>query len=140
MAAVVGSMTKPIAIAVSILVGVIAIVLIYLAGKGAGDKPKKRPKPYDLPNNGTGIPVGWSPTPSAQKLYSAMKGPGTDVMRVYGTLEDKTDDQLVAIVNEFDRLYFDEYGEDFFAWVDGEAILDKPRVYDYFQGTGISPG
>lgn len=111
------------------LIGFLAVKEIF------GKNDVKLPPPVELPNNGTGIPTGWTPTNSAMILYDAMKGAGTDEDQLFGILQDKTPDQLAAIYNEFTRLYFKESKQNLFQWFKSDLSgNDLARALAYFSG------
>lgn len=118
--------------------GILIIYLIYAAGKKAASGTSA-----PLPNNGTGIPAGWTATQDAMVLHDAMDngswvlgaGYGTDEDAIWGVLEGKTDDQLVAIYNEFNRLYQAESEMDLMDWFEEDLEGDDlNRALGYFNG------
>lgn len=70
------------------------IIAIWYYGYRSGGK-------IPLPNNGGGIPLGWTAVIPVQRLISAMDGVGTDENEIFETLEGLTNDQLAAIINEY---------------------------------------
>ena len=101
------------------IAGVIIVVVVYYfytAGKKAGGI-------ITYPNNGTGIPSGWSPRPVVVQLQSAFNPSGNSWMTAFdGTNEDLiwsslnnlTDDQLASVYNDYLQ-------------VTGHSILDDLR-------------
>ena len=72
---------------------------------------KKPPPPKRLPTAGSGIPLGWVPTPYTNMIYKALDGWITSGKeRAYITLLSFTDDQLTAVYNDWNRLYQPEEG------------------------------
>lgn len=86
--------TKKIIIGISLVT--IVGGLVYWFGIRAGRK-------LPLPTSGNGIPEGWTPVIVVEQLRSAMDGVGTDENAVYNALEGLTDDQLAAVVNEYNH-------------------------------------
>jgi len=81
---------------------VVAIILaIYYYGYKAGDKLK-------LPNNGGGIPQGWTAGKIVTDLKGLFSGWWDEVFNVNystvkGELANLTDDQLAAVANEYEH-------------------------------------
>ena len=117
-------------------VGILLVILfIYFSGKKSGkDKNRKPPKPAPLPNNGQGIPQGWSPSGPAIRLHSAMEGWGTDYEAIWNALTGLTNDQLAAVKNEFDRRFHQEGDGDLFEWFEDDMSGDNlGRAMGYFK-------
>lgn len=67
---------------------------------------------------------GWSPTPIAQRLYTAMSGINiTDTANdaALNSLVSLSDAQFIAVCNEFKRLYEDSV----YNWVAGEFFVSS---------------
>jgi|SRR6476469_1872800 len=131
---------KPLQITL-IVVGL--IIGIYLWGKkSANDKQK-----YDaeLPDNGTGIPAGWSPQPIADKLYEVMDG----IFQFGNTKEEEwrlclslTDDQLTAVYVAFNRTYCRDNNETLTSWIEDETGIAfnsaKPRLLNRLRSLNLN--
>lgn len=109
---------------IGVLIILVIAGVIYYFGKKAG---KKLP----LPNGGSGIPQGWSPVQSAERLYAAMDGLGTDEDAIWNVLADKTPDQLAAIYNEYQHRFGQNLFDDFKGDLDDQ---DLARAMQFFQG------
>lgn len=97
---------------VIIVVAIGLLLFVYFQGKKTGKLKQQlnQAKPEPLPNNGAGIPSGWSPAPLVSKLFKVLDGvdwfaSNDDKKTVYGELSSLTKDQLTAVYNEFNRLY-----------------------------------
>lgn len=101
-----------------IIAGVVIaiVVIIYLAGRKSGknkaDGDLKEElahikAPLPLPTGGNGIGPNFSASNLAGKLNRAMKGMGTDEDAIYDVFlqEIRTDDELIAVNNEYNRDY-----------------------------------
>lgn len=111
---------------------IIAIIAIFFWGRSSKDS---QPPALQLPNSGSGIPAGWSATPAANALYSAMKGFGTDEAAIWATLEPLTADQRAAVYNEFSNQFYSEYDCDLLCWFRGDLSGDQlSRALNYFSG------
>lgn len=88
----------------SVIIAVLAFIVwrVYVWIKKQGGFVK-------YPNNGQGIPAGWSPVPFADRLYNAMDGFGTDENEIWAVLEgaNLTDDMKAAVYNQ----YYKKYGK-----------------------------
>lgn len=112
---------KPLQIA--LIVAALAVGIYWYGKTSAFDKQKLNPA---LPNNGQGIPAGWSPEPLAGKLYQVMNG-------VFGFAKDKetqwqiamslTNDQLTAVYGAFNRMYCANSNETLTTWIDDESAI-----------------
>lgn len=122
---------RPVIVLVLVIVALLAIAL-FVFGRSTVDKI---PKPLKLPDGGKGIPDGWSPVPSAQALHGAMSGAGTDEALIWSTLSGLTNDQLTAILNEFNNQFGAEYpGCDLYCWFRGDLSgEDLQRAMNYFN-------
>lgn len=87
--------------------------------------------PLPLPNNGSGIPDGWSPTGDVVKLRNAMDGFGTNEEGIFDTLTGKTSDQLIAIKNEYGHRYNEDLIEAFNSELSGD---DLQRALEFYKG------
>lgn len=118
-------------------VGLISIAVITRSLTKDKDVPKA-PKPFDFPTAGSGIPKGWTPSADARVLHTAMEGAGTDTDAIFAALQGNTKDQLVAIYNEFTRLFWDEGDGDLFAWFEDDLdSADLSRALSFFNETGL---
>ena len=126
-----------------IAIALVLAIIIWFIGKRNGKRDKGTQA--NLPNNGNGIPTGWSPKPDAVKLYNAMQSDwynpfdwGTDEDAIFSVLESKTPDQVAAIYNEFNRLYYSEYGCDLICWLESElSSSDLSRAMSSFNGIAV---
>jgi len=115
------------------IVVIIIVTVIFFYGRNSASV-NKPPKPKDLPNSGSGIPKGWSPSSSARKIHSSMSGIGTDTSLLFNTLDPLTDDQLAAVFNEFNRLYSNEGEGDLFQWFEDDLDSEElSRALGYFK-------
>jgi hypothetical protein len=109
----------------------IVVAIIYYAGRSAGIK-KAEESIVQLPDNGSGIPKGFNPTPYANELYDVMKGlgqlTGTKDKAFRRSLELPTDDMLAAVNNKFNQLYLNRGSGTLIKWLEDEIW------YDYFTG------
>lgn len=118
-------------IAIIILIVVLVIVGAYLAGKSK--KNKYAPKHKPLPTGGEGIPIvgtdtkgapiPWNPTPLAKELYDVMDGVWTPLIKkdnAFAKLSALTDDQITAVYNRFNDLYYSEDDATLTEWIDDE--------------------
>lgn len=124
---------------------IISLVLfIYFFGKNEGEEDEQKKvleqkanstAVVKLPNNGSGIPTGWSATPSATKIYVAMKGWGTDENAFFTTLDTLTDDQIAAVYNKFNELYETSSGYNLIEWIQADfSGGELSRALAYFDG------
>lgn len=112
----------------------IIIIVIILVAVGMYIQKLKGHKPKKLPNNGSGIPAGWSPDATATELHNAMAGAGTDEDAIWNALNGLTPDQCAAVYNRFGELYFAEYGCDLYKWFEDDlSSTDLARAMDYFK-------
>lgn len=93
-----------------VVITIAIIISIYLLGKRFGVLATQTPQVKPLPNNGEGIPTGWTAEGVAQQLYDAMFGgslfgAGTDEDKIFNTLTPLTDDQLAATYNTYNTLF-----------------------------------
>lgn len=106
----------------------VVVAFVYFAYR----QGKKRGQIVTFPNNGTGIPVGWSPRPVVESLLAAMQGFGTDETAIWDALEGLTDDQLAAVYNDFNTLLPDD--QNLFEWFRSELSGDElKRALNYFK-------
>jgi hypothetical protein len=117
---------------------IIIVWYFYSEGKKAAEGTQA-----ELPNNGTGIPAGWTPGADAMGLHDEMDngswlmgaGYGTDEEKIWSILTGKTDDQLISIYNEFNRLYQADSGMTLIGWFNEDLSGDDlTRALDYFNG------
>lgn len=143
--AFVGEYWKQILITVAII-----IVLWYVLKwtgladeiKGKLKKPPKATTPDGFDgsqaqwfNPDTGMMEAYDPRPDVVELKEAMAGPGTDEDAIWSVLDLKTDQQLVAIYNDFQ----DYTGEDLFEWFSGDLSGENlSRAMNYFSGIQIN--
>lgn len=122
--------------------GLLALYFIYQIFKDDDDDDHIIVEPDPLPNNGSGIPAGWTPTNAVARIKSAFDWTwhegGTDEPAIYSALADKTKDQLVAIYNDFNRQHATKSKPNLFKWFEDEMSgEDLMRAMDYFNGTGL---
>ena len=88
------------------ITGVIVVAIAYFIYK----QGKKAGSIIEYPNNGTGIPRGWSPRPVVTQLKQAFNPSGntwmsafdgTDEDLIWSALSNLTDDQLAAVYNDY---------------------------------------
>jgi len=101
---------------------VLIAITLYIAGrytmKKKAEKEGKAPiKSEDLPNSGSGIPKGWTPSGIAERLYIALKGWSFGFLyaknlRLYIELNALTNDQFVAVFKAYNRAYDKNLRED----------------------------
>jgi len=112
------------------LIGLAAIIgtgaFLWWRGKQAGANT-----PLPLPDNGSGIPDGWSPTGEVIILRNAFNGFGTDEEAIFDALNNKTADQLIAIKNEYANRYHVDLLDEFNAELSGD---DLQRALNYYNG------
>lgn len=125
----------------TVIIGVIIIALaIFFFGRaskkgGVGSKPLD---PKDLPNSGSGIPSGWSPTPLVEKLYNAMEGvnwlmtPNGDLFKELATLA--TDDMVAAVAIDF----YNRYDERLYAWIQDETAVGLAQRAEKWKEVALS--
>lgn len=94
-----------------IMMAIIIMLTVYFAGKKIGVIKASQPQTAPLPNNGSGIPDGWSANNVANQLYDAMFGggfwgAGTDEAKIFSTLLPLTPDQCTAAYNTYNVLYY----------------------------------
>lgn len=123
--------SKPIAISwKAALIGLGLVIvggfILWAKGKKAGVTV-----PIPLPDNGSGIPAGWSPTADVIRLRNAFNGFGTDEEGIFNTLTGKTNDQLIAIRNEYAHRYSEDLIERFNDELSGD---DLTRALQFYQG------
>ena len=119
---------KPFAIALLVLV--VVMVIVYQAGKR---RSQSKVPPLDLPNNGQGIPTGWSPDPLVKKLHDGMDGfgswdlPGSMRVEAWNELADlQTPDMVVAVNNRFNQLHGAD--ETLYEWIDSELATTLAAI------------
>jgi hypothetical protein len=109
----------------------IVVAIIYYAGRSAGLK-KAEESVVKLPDNGSGIPKGFDPTPYANELFEVMKGlgqlTGAKDKAFRKTLELPTNDMVAAVNNKFNQLYLSRGSGTLVKWLEDEMW------YDYFTG------
>lgn len=92
-----------------VLLGLIGLVLFYVWARAAGKKKAlEDAKQAPLPNNGSGIPVGWDPKPLANRLFEVMDGVTTSSMvkePVFAETYGLSADQLTAVYNAFNLMF-----------------------------------
>ena len=123
-----------------ILLGLMLVIWLYRK-----TMTRYRPRKIALPSGGMGIPTFsdgtiWSPLRSVELLYEAMfggsegewwqwEGWGTDEATIFLTLGDKTQDQLAAILNEYEAKYQRDLLADFRSEL---GAADLARVLEYY--------
>jgi hypothetical protein len=128
---------KIILIIVLIVAGI--ALAIYFVGKSAGKK--KTPKDVKLPSGGQGIPaagvdargniIPWSAGPLADDTFDVLDGIDSSQSKeiVIAKLMAITDDQLVAVFNEFNRKHYDK----------GDGTMKKWIKDDSFAFNSVQP-
>ena len=112
-----------------------AVVLILALGlflAGRWTKRQRIPKRRKLPNNGSGIPKGWSEEALVKETFDAFDGIFTNnakKLTVIGKLLGLTDDQLVAVYNRFNDLHTNRGDGTLYDWINDEWSLgDYPQT------------
>ena len=104
---------------------VVFLIAIYFWGRSAGKKAATGTQ-AKLPNNGKGIPINWNPTPTVEKVHKAFNDYFTsalDKQTAFQSLLSLTNDQLIAVYNEFNRKYQGGVkGDTLLQWVKDEWI------------------
>lgn len=131
--------------AILITVGVLLLLyyLLKLTGIGQDLKAKLKPKPKATTPAGsdgsgaqyynpeTNMMEAYNPRQDVIRLKNAMSGFGTDEEAIWDTLDDKNDEQLVAIYNDF----ADYTGDDLFEWFNDDLDgTDLSKAMQYFDG------
>lgn len=107
---------------------IVAVVAVFLWGR-ATKETAKVPKPIKLPQDGQGIPPGWSAVGAANSLYAAMSGWGTDETTINSILLNASPDQVAAIYNEFNNQFGTEYpGCDLICWLRDDLSSDELAI------------
>lgn len=114
-------------IVIGIITFLVVILIIYFYGKHKGKASATGPK-VTYPNNGDGIPKGWSPSPLAKELKNVMSG----LFTLSGTKEDTfhkllvlpTDDMFAAVYSAFNQLYFALGDGTLREWINAEKYTD----------------
>lgn len=120
---------------VTVTIVVLVVVFGFAVWKWGKASNENRPGRADLPNGGSGVPAGWSPTKSVTTLHNAMDGLGTDEDAIFGALENLTRDQLIMVYNEFNAQYAHESNGDLIDWFNSELSgSDLQRALNYYQG------
>lgn len=93
-----------------VVIGIVVILAVYFVGKKFGVIKAAVPDIKPLPNNGEGIPDGWTAEIVSQQLYDAMFGGvlwgmGSDEDKIFDTLTPLTDDQLAATYNTYNTMF-----------------------------------
>lgn len=116
-----------------IIIGAVLLIGYYLYKMG-----KKQGQIIDYPNNGAGIPQGWSPRPVVVTLQNAFCPSGsswlcgvdgTDEQLIWGALDGLTDDQLSAVYNDFNSYTGENLLDKFNSELSGE---DLTRALNYY--------
>lgn len=111
-----------------IIIIALIIIGIFIAGKKAGKR--KIPKETKLPTDGQGIPiqgydpkgnpVPWSPGALADEAFEVLDGiwdSPEDKEALFNKLMAITDDQLVAVFNEFNRKHYTDDEGTLLKWI-----------------------
>lgn len=96
-------------------------LLAYLAWKRLTKPKEELFLETALPNNGTGIPVGWKPDPLALKFHDyfvSWIADTTTLHMLYSEANGLTNDQFVAIVQTYNAKY---------AKVDGKTLYTRVK-------------
>lgn len=107
-----------------------AIAGIFLIGKKIG-KGAPPPPPKKLPNNGSGIPAGFSAESVAAEINDVLSGwfsSDAEKLALIGKLQGYSDDQLTAVYNRFNERY--GRGESLYEWFKSEWSLMAYRQDD----------
>ena len=109
-----------------VVVVVVAGYLLYRQGK----KSAERPKDVEYPNNGTGIPAGWSAEIIADNLHDVMDGlftlPITKDAAWLKLRDLPTNDMVIAVYNVFNQKYFNKDDGTLTQWIKDESVLGWP--------------
>lgn len=102
------------------------IVFTYFIGRSSGKNKATADRTQEkaLPNNGQGIPAGWSPEAIVTELFDAMDGLlawSSTRENAYTKLTTLTKDQLVAVYNRFNQLHSDKDNGSLYQWIKDEA-------------------
>lgn len=104
-----------------LLIGATGVAGYFLLKKIFGDEGT--PDEKQLPDSGKGIPIGWTARPYSTALYSALKGyPGniSEKALIIERLISLTNDQLIAVYNDFNLLYYKEGEGTMLQWLRDE--------------------
>lgn len=105
----------------------VLFIAVYFYKRG-----KEKGRMAEFPNNGSGIPQGWSPAPVVERLISAMQGFGTNESEIWASLTGLTQDQLAAVYNEFNKQLPE--GQTLFEWFRNDLSGDDlARALAYFS-------
>jgi len=108
----------------------VILILVYFSGKKAGKS--RAPKDKPLPTGGQGIPIvgidasgnqiAWSPDALAKELFDVLDGFDTSGTQepVFGAALSLTDDQLTAVYNRWNNLYYDKENMTLTEWLNSE--------------------
>lgn len=109
---------------------VVAIILvIYFAGKKAGNQAK--PKPLKIPNAGTDIPTNWSAVPTAVALEDELSSFWyVDDTVVLKLIQPLTKGQLAAVYNEYGNRYGKDLIEDIKKGLSGNDLQTALNLFN----------
>lgn len=133
------SKVTPKQLAIAFVSIILIIVTIYLVGrytmKKKAEKEGKKPiKSEDLPNSGSGVPTGWTPSYMSERLYNALKGISIGWMfegkkTLYAELNGFTDDQFTLVFKDYTRRYdrnlYDDLADEWVIYGTQEDVLVK---------------
>lgn len=130
---------KKIYIVIALSLGL--LLFVYFVGRKLGKVKQQSKQGQDtpLPDSGSGIPAGWSPNGLVGRLHSAMDGLNVSWLwgnserdDAFNTLASLTKDQVVAVYNQFNKLYGKaedgQYTETLYNWIDGEVPGTDAKV------------
>jgi hypothetical protein len=128
--------SKPLQIAI-----VVGGLILFIYFKGKADAKDKELFENPLPNSGDGIPItgrdengkpiSWDPTPLAHELENVLSGVMTwayEKERTFQKLTVLTNDQLTALYNTFNKLFYDKSGETMTDWIANEFNVATTSV------------
>ncbi len=99
------------------------ITYFYFAGRSAG-KRKASGDQAKLPNSGSGIPKGWTPTTVVEQLHDAIQGLDSteSKQRAFMVAYQLTPDQLAAVYNAFNASYQEgDPDRNLYQWIKDEV-------------------
>lgn len=126
--------TFPILITVVVLI--LVIIAVYIVGRVQG-KARGRQGQSELPNNGEGIPTGWSPSALSDRLYAVLKGANWSTRVFFYDERDvvlsdllnlATDDMFAAVSNDFLARH-GKGKETLWKWIQDEYWIDD-TIYE----------
>lgn len=131
----ISSLTKKNPILTTIITIVVVLVIVFYVGKAKGASGRPRDiRPDQLPNSGSGIPQGWTPSDLANRLYDNFTG-GLFGFRFGVVYNDKlykevyelpTNDMLAAVYWDFTNRYGNKDKDlpNLRAWIESEGYIN----------------